>query len=138
MIAAGLLGTIFIIYAGFIYITSSGDESKVKTAKKSLSGAIIGIALAILANPINNTIKSVVNVGTNDGNVVKNALNLLFVAIGVAASVMIVFSGIKYSSAGGDAAKIKSAKQSIIYAIVGLVIAILAGIITNFVMSTLS
>ncbi len=47
-----ILGIIFIIYAGFTYITSSGDPSKTKRALQILMYALIGIAIAILAKAL--------------------------------------------------------------------------------------
>lgn len=41
-----------IIYAGFLYLTSRGDESKVDSAKKLLTGAIIGLAITLSAYSI--------------------------------------------------------------------------------------
>ncbi len=46
------LAVIFIIYAGFLYLTSGGDEKKTETAKKYIIYAIIGIAIALLARGI--------------------------------------------------------------------------------------
>ena len=46
------LAVIFIIYAGFLYLTSGGDEDKTKAAKNYIIYAIIGIAIALLARGI--------------------------------------------------------------------------------------
>jgi hypothetical protein len=49
---------------------------------------------------------------------------------------MIVVSGIRYMTSAGDAAKITGAKNGIFYAVIGLVIAILAYAIVNFVIGS--
>ncbi|MFZ1257931.1 MAG: hypothetical protein WAQ25_00490 [Candidatus Saccharimonas sp.] len=73
----------------------------------------------------------------SDGNtavwkIVQQALAIL----GLVAVVMIVVGGIKYAASGGDSAGIKSAKDTIMYAIIGLVVAISGYVIillvTNF------
>lgn len=46
---AGALSIIFIIIAGFKFITSSGDEKKLASASSTLTYAIIGLAVTILA-----------------------------------------------------------------------------------------
>jgi hypothetical protein len=46
---------------------------------------------------------------------------------------MIVLSGFKYITSGGDANKVSSAKSSLVYAIIGLVIVVLAQVIVHFV-----
>jgi hypothetical protein len=51
---------------------------------------------------------------------------------------MLVFGGFKYIISGGDSSKVTSAKNTIIYAIIGLIIVILAYAIVNFVVGTVS
>ena len=46
---AGALSIIFIIIAGFKFVTSSGDEKKLASASSTLTYAIIGLAVTILA-----------------------------------------------------------------------------------------
>lgn len=60
-------------------------------------------------------------------------LNIVFVAAGVLAVVFIIIGGVKYILSGGDASGIKSAKETITYAIIGLIITLLAFGIVNFV-----
>ncbi len=62
---------------------------------------------------------------------------ILVFAIGAVSVIMIVLGGLRYALSGGDAAGIKSAKETIIYAMVGLVIAILAGLIIEFTVSAI-
>ena len=55
------------------------------------------------------------------------------VVVGILAVVMIIIGGIQYTTSGGDQAAVTKAKNTILYGIVGLVIAILAYAIVNFV-----
>jgi len=55
--------------------------------------------------------------------------------VGILAVIMIIFSGIRYITAHGDKAQIQGATQTLIYSIVGLVVAILAYAIVSFVTS---
>jgi hypothetical protein len=71
---------------------------------------------------------------TSLNKVVAAGVNILSVAIGITAVVMIMVSGFKYITAGGDAGSIGSAKNTLIYAIVGLVIVALAQAIVHFVL----
>jgi len=43
---------ILIVYAGFLYITSAGNEEKVKTAQKALIWAIVGFAVVLIASSV--------------------------------------------------------------------------------------
>lgn len=56
MLIVGTVAVGFIIYGGYLFITSEGDPSKASKAKKTLTGAIIGLVIAILATVIINTI----------------------------------------------------------------------------------
>lgn len=68
-------------------------------------------------------------------SLIKLALNLLSMAAGVVAVIMLIVSGLKYITADGDATQISNAKKSLIYAIVGLVVVALAQFIVRFVLS---
>jgi hypothetical protein len=67
-------------------------------------------------------------------NAIEDGLNIFSAIVGIAAVIMIIFAGFKYITAGGDSSKINSAQQTIIYAVVGLVIVALAQIIVRFVL----
>lgn len=66
-------------------------------------------------------------------SVVKAVLNLLSLIVGVAAVIMIIISGFRYITSGGDASKVSAAKSALIYAIIGLIIVALAQLIVRFV-----
>lgn len=66
--------------------------------------------------------------------IVKNVINLLFFVIGVIAVIMIVIGGIRYATSGGDSSQVQAAKNTVLYAVIGLVVAILAFAIVNFVL----
>ena len=68
-------------------------------------------------------------------NVIKVVLDILSIIVGVAALVMVVFSGLKMIWAQGDPQAVKSAREGIIGAIVGLVVAALAQAIVVFVLN---
>ena len=62
---------------------------------------------------------------------------ILFFIIGAVSVIMIIVGGIKYVISNGDASKVKSAKDTIMYAVVGLIVALLAYAIVNFVLTRL-
>ncbi|MCL2869194.1 pilin [Candidatus Saccharibacteria bacterium] len=64
-------------------------------------------------------------------------VNTALFIVGVISVVMIIYAGIRYQTAAGDPAKIKTAQHTLTYAIVGLIIAILAYAIVNFVIGQL-
>jgi hypothetical protein len=68
-----------------------------------------------------------------DGSVVAIVINTILYIIGIISVVMLIIGGIKYATSSGDEKKVTSAKNTIIYAILGLAVAILAWTLVNFV-----
>lgn len=69
----------------------------------------------------------------NLSNVVINILNVVIGLLGVVAVIFIIIGGINYMTSSGDSAKVKKARDTILYAVIGLIVSILAGVIVNFV-----
>jgi hypothetical protein len=81
-------------------------------------------------NPNRNTIY-----GPN--GIITKIANILAIIIGVAAVIVIIVAGIQYMVSTGDPTKVNNAKNAIIYAIVGLVIAVLARTLVIFIIGKL-
>ena len=60
--------------------------------------------------------------------------NMLLFIIGAISVIVVIVGGLKYVTSDGDPGKIKGAKDTILYAVVGIVIAVLAYAIVNFVL----
>lgn len=68
---------------------------------------------------------------------VGNILNIVFTWVAVIAVIVIIIGGILYMTSQGDPGKIQRAKGAILYAVIGLVIVLLAFAIVNFVLSNI-
>jgi len=64
---------------------------------------------------------------------VKIITNILMFALGLICVIVIIIGGIRYTTSNGEQAQLTAAKNTILYALVGLVLAILAYAIVNFV-----
>ena len=64
-----------------------------------------------------------------------NIVNIFSAIVGVIAVVMIIVGGLRYITSGGDTGHVSTAKTTIIYALVGLVIVALAQLIVHFVLA---
>lgn len=62
--------------------------------------------------------------------------NVLLFLIGAVSVIMLIIGGIRYTVSGGDQTAVTSAKNTILYAIVGIVVALLAYAIVNFVITS--
>lgn len=65
----------------------------------------------------------------------RTVINTILYVLGILSVVMIVFAGVRYTISAGDASKVKAAKDTLMYAIIGLVVALLAFSIVNFVLT---
>ncbi len=68
---------------------------------------------------------------------IDDIINLLLFLIGVIAVIMIIIGGLRYVLSGGDQSSVSSAKNTIIYAVVGLIVAAMAYAIINFVLDAI-
>ena len=65
--------------------------------------------------------------------IVKQIINIMSLVVGVVAVIMIIIGGFKYVTSGGDSGNVSGAKNTILYAVVGLVVVALAQVIVRFV-----
>ena len=72
-----------------------------------------------------------------DSGLIKTVVNILLWAVGILSVIMIIFSGFRYITSSGDASKTKSAQSTLIYSVVGLIVAIMAWAIVNMVIKRL-
>lgn len=77
------------------------------------------------------------NLATGDGSLVKKIINTMLYAIGILSVIMLIFGGFRYVVSSGNKEAVSSAKNTILYAIVGLLVAIFAYAIIGFVLETI-
>lgn len=66
---------------------------------------------------------------------IKLVVNIFSLIVGVVAVIMIIIGGLKYITSGGDSGNITGAKNTILYAVIGLVVVALAQFIVRFVLT---
>lgn len=71
------------------------------------------------------------------GALIKTIVNVLLFILGAVAVIMIVIGGLKYTVSNGDSSAVTSAKNTILYAVIGLIVALLASAIVNFVIKNI-
>mgnify|MGYP002744466541 FL=1 len=110
MLMVGLLGvfTPAVSAANGINICSNGNEDSVYCKNK-------------------NTGETQVN------GIIKTIVEVLLTAVGAISIIMIVIGGIMFALSSGDAQKAAKARNTVLYAVVGLAISLFASAIVNFV-----
>lgn len=68
-------------------------------------------------------------------DIIKLVINIFSLVVGVVSVIMIIVGGLKYITSGGDSGNITGAKNTILYAIIGLVVVVLAQVVVRFVLS---
>lgn len=98
---------------------------------KCPDGTDAGVNGLASCNKLSNT------ANTNDLMGQANAIiNVVIGVIGFVAVAFIIFGGFQYTTSAGDPGKVKKAKDTILYGIIGLIVAMLAYAIVNFVLSS--
>jgi hypothetical protein len=72
--------------------------------------------------------------GISINNLVAVIVNILSIVVGITAIIMIIVAGFNFVTSGGDSNKVSSARSTILYAVIGLVIVALAQFIVRFVL----
>ena len=102
------------------------------------------MSLKLLAETQLNTKPSPVPGGNGENaedafnNAVINIINAIIGVLGVIAVLVIILGGVQYMTSSGDAGKVKKAKDTILYGVIGLVICIFAAAIVNFVIAKIA
>ncbi|HEU4914804.1 MAG TPA: pilin [Candidatus Saccharimonadales bacterium] len=128
-----------------------------KNFRKSFAALVAGLALAIVpvlapvavsAADIGGNLKcgsnldasgtgcdsNVTSGSSNLNNVITDIVNIFSVIVGIVSVIMIIYGGFRYVTSGGDSGNVSSAKNTIIYAVIGLVVVALAQFIVQFVL----
>ncbi|HEY1064366.1 MAG TPA: pilin [Candidatus Saccharimonadales bacterium] len=129
----------------------------IRTLKNGLAALFLFVALAAPALPVMAPVAHAASskraacegVGLTGGEcnspdaqntiygLVGDIVNILSIVVGIVAVIMIIVSGLKYVTASGDTSKVASAKSTLVYAVVGIVIAALAQFIVHFVLENI-
>jgi hypothetical protein len=122
--------------------------------KRVFSGIAIAIAITVISLVAVNTASAQFNLGMADGaNAARGAdqvadlfgaqgtfrtiTNVMLFLVGAISVIMLIIGGLRYVVSGGDSSAVSGAKNTILYAIVGIVVAILAYAAVSFVISSI-
>jgi cytochrome bd-type quinol oxidase subunit 2 len=135
------IATIMILIGAFWLLTSGGNEQRITTGRKTITWAVIGFAVLILAGGIASIVANILgyegevpgvgNSPITDPNEIAPKLNTIaawmFTVFLIIAVMAIIWSAFLYLTSGGNSEKTQKARKALIYAIVAIVIAVLAG-----------
>lgn len=132
-----VLAILFIVIGGLMYIFSAGDEKKIETAKKIITGAVIGFAIVLIAPSLLQEIGKALdwkNATTTEPSLYKIATNVLTTLLsisGIIAIIFLVIGGLTYMTAYGEEKRVETGKKIITYSVIGIAIIMGALVIVN-------
>lgn len=116
---------------------------------RALSATVASFALAIMTVSTSLAVDLSVKNGVNSAKgtdqptdlfgasgIFSTITNVLLFILGAVSVIMIIIGGLRYVISGGDSSAVTAAKNTILYAIVGVIVAILAYAIVNFVIGS--
>jgi hypothetical protein len=134
---------IFVIRGGFKYIMSQGNPEATSSARKTITSSIIGLVLLMMSSIIVSFFMNTLGPGADKANglpevaantsIIGNVLNIVYGVAALVSVIYIVLGGIKFTTSTGEPAKTASARNTIIYAVAGLVVVLSAYLITDAV-----
>lgn len=150
----------FVLMGGFNILFSSGDPGRVSKGKQTLTHAVLGVVVALLAGGlvrfandalIGSGSNDLVISGTGQAIHISNsggggdpdaawigATSALLMVAGIGAVLMVVWGGVKLSMSSGDPQAAAKAKNTIIFALIGAVIMIAASFIVRIAVSSVT
>ena len=111
---------------------ASAKETKATSSTACTDNKVNISSGANCAKPTNTPTKI-----TGNGGIFKTIVDVMLFIIGAVAVIMLIIGGIRYTVSGGDSNAITSAKNTILYAIIGIIVAILAYAIVSFVITSI-
>ena len=145
-LAFGILGGVcllVIIIQGMRFALSGGNPDKTTQARQGIIYALIGLAIALAGSSVTNFALDFFNPDpdlqlTGAGGLFAKMAAILAAIIGMISVIIIIIAGIRYSLSRGSSDATSGARNAIIYALVGLAVAIVAGPIISLVIGLLT
>jgi len=137
------ISLIFIIIGAVMYMLSAGNEQAIERAKKTITGAVVGLAIAAAAPTFLKEIKTILGgaSGANADDIVNkaytlkdiaiNVLNFLLSVTGIIAIIGLIVGAIFYLTSYGDEERMEKGKKILVASIIGIIIAFSALVIVR-------
>ena len=97
-----------------------------------------GVVRAACGDPASSGVTGGINCGPSSISAtqgVQSAINILLYLVGVISLIVVIVGALRYVLSGGNPQATSAAKDTILYAVIGLVVALLAYAIVNFVLT---
>lgn len=127
-VLAGLLAVPVLAFGALVLPMTAPVSAACDTSNQTLQG---GVNCAAPSGQEGSTL-----FGAN--SIFTKVVNILLFLIGAIAVIMLIFGGIRYTISAGRDKEVEAAKNTILYAIIGIVVAFLAYAVVNWVLTGLA
>jgi|GEM_PF-3273900 hypothetical protein len=136
----GIISVLGIVIGGTLYVISAGNEQRAAQAKRIIAFSIIGLIIVLirvviimliygwLGTPVPSTIP---HTSVTFETIIRNIIIFLQAFLAAVATLLIIIGGFMYITSVGDEQKTGKAKQTIFAALIGLFVALIAGLIVD-------
>ena len=111
-------------------VASAAPVSTTPNIKENLCQGAVNLKV----DAAGNCVAAITTDETTFNDTLAKAINIISIIVGVVAVIMIIFGGFKYITSGGASEKVTTAKNTILYGLIGLIIVALAQVIVKFVL----
>lgn len=126
-----------LLLAGFVFIGALGAIGSSASAFDLLSDACSKNPEATACKDNDTSQTTTDNSIYGPNGAIGKVVRIMSIIIGVAAVIVIIIAGIQYMTSTGDATNVNNAKNAIIYALIGLLVAVIAQVLVLFVIGRL-
>lgn len=142
---AGIIALIFVLIGAVKFTASGGDPQKIASGRNTVLYALIGLVVALFSA----TIVSIVGQEAGEAatavdnplfglnGILTSAVRWLSFVVGAASVIGIIYGGLRYVTSAGDPKSAEVGRNTIIYSLVGVMIAFAARFLVAFVLERL-
>ena len=123
-----------IVIQGMRYALSRGNPEKVAQAKNGIIYSLVGVVISVTSWSMVQFVLGKLVIppsGQADpgdlSNLMGSIIGVIIFITGVISTIIVIIGGYNYIFSGGDSNKVSSARSTIIYALIGLIVAVAAG-----------
>ena len=139
----------FLIYGGYFWMTSMGNEEKIKKSKQILTASIVGLLIVLMSLSIVNFVSDAIGVTPQNmptdtglfGGTLNQALTSIIKAVltlvGVISLAIMIYGGYRWMTSAGNEETIGEAKRTLTAGAIGLIIIIISYSVVYFIISKL-
>jgi hypothetical protein len=136
---SGMKYKIVAVLIGLFGLLAVTGPAFAQTVQQEINnGLCAGSNLQVPTGPGTGSCNGVNSASNNLEKFVRHIVNILSAVIGIVAVIMIMVGGFRYVTSGGSDSSVTSAKNTILYAIIGLIIVALSQVLVHFTIKNLS